>query len=140
MQLSPFSLLLPPQLYCICHGLILCSLLGIRLHAQRGDVVMFNHLKGLIENPHLPRPQNNSQYSSLTSSMSPAAIPTPPSYLGVPPTGGYKMAPTMNNYRPGGVATYLEFKPSPFYTLQQQIGETEECQGEPKLLSWGVQS
>lgn len=68
---------------------------------------MFNHLKDLIENPHqVPRPQNNSQYSSLTNSMSPAAMSTPPSYLSAPQTSGYKMAPAMNNYRPGGVAGY----------------------------------
>jgi hypothetical protein len=68
---------------------------------------MFNHLKDLIENPHQPpRLQNTSQYSSLTNSMSPAAMSTPPSYLSAPQATGYKIPPAINNFRSGGVAGY----------------------------------
>jgi E3 SUMO-protein ligase PIAS1 len=106
---------------------------------------MFNRLKDSIENPYTQ--QNTSQYSSLGNSMSPSASSTPSSFLGVASSAGYNMA-GMNNYRIGGISGYrskldvervafkiaehpldLEFKPSPFYTIQQQLGETEECQG-----------
>lgn len=121
--------------------------LGIRRHAAQGDVNMFNRLKALIENPNSVS-QPSSQYNSLPNSMSPAAVSTPSSYLGVSSNSGFNMATGgINNYRVGGVGGHrskfglgasrttilnlagLEFKGSPFYVIQQQLGEVEECQG-----------
>jgi E3 SUMO-protein ligase PIAS1 len=127
--------------------LIFISFLGIRRHAAQGDVTMFNRLKALIENPNsLSQPA--SQYNSLPNSMSPAAASTPSSYLGVSSNSGYNMAAGgINNYRVSGIGGHrsefrfsgkpchvlniagIEFKGSPFYVIQQQLGEMEECQG-----------
>lgn len=102
----------------------------IRSHARTGDVTMFNRLKALIENPNSLQPgHNTSQYSSNANSMSPAAMNSPSINFGYVRNGEFNM-PGGVNFRAGGAGGHhnIEFKSSPFYTIQQQLGETEECQ------------
>ena len=99
----------------------------------------------MIENPNAIQ-QGGSQYGGMAAPQTPA-LSASNGYLGVSNSHtGHNMAGGgVGSYRGHGaqskltyVAHYtagsdtvlgLEFKPSPFYTLEQQLGETKICEG-----------
>ncbi|KAI9746427.1 MAG: SUMO ligase siz1 [Claussenomyces sp. TS43310] len=92
----------------------------IKQYAAAGDVPRFEQLKEMLENPHRLQPPQSAARSAQISS-SPAA-PPPRAAANL---GGMNGLSTVNEYP--GRSSPNTFKPSPFYTIQQQIGETKAC-------------
>ncbi|ESZ94510.1 hypothetical protein SBOR_5090 [Sclerotinia borealis F-4128] len=90
----------------------------IRFYADKQDEAKFNRLRAIIEHPE------TVQYPQVYhSSASPAANSTP---NGAPSRSTPGAA--MQSYnRPNGYGMNLEFKPSPFYNIVEQIGEIKTC-------------
>lgn len=89
----------------------------IKDHHTRRDIAAFNRLKTMLENPSTI-PQPGASFGSATASPS-APGPAPASY-----SGGYHPGVMNSAYRGAGYNS-LDFKPSPFYAIQQQLGETK---------------
>ncbi|OBT99089.2 SUMO ligase siz1 [Pseudogymnoascus verrucosus] len=88
---------------------------NIEKYVAEGNVVKFNNIKSLLSNPEdalFP----NGGYAPYSSSP---AAPSPRPAPGI-------QAP---RYMANGMGTQpvLDFKPSPFYTLQRQIGDVKTC-------------
>ena len=95
---------------------------------------MFNRLKAAIENPNSLSIYSQGQHISLPNSMSPAAMATPSSYLGVSSNSGYNMAGGMNNFRAGGASGHRsEFRYWDNCTSALTVARSR-LQGEPVLL------
>ncbi|CAG8975849.1 hypothetical protein HYALB_00010245 [Hymenoscyphus albidus] len=102
----------------------------IRLYAHTGNVERFNKLKGLILNPPTSSSGAGSPYhSGMASSSSPARTgpaPVPSPYIsGLGANrNGYNMGGGANAYLGFGQPKGIEFKSSPFFDMEQQLGET----------------
>ncbi|KAJ8068425.1 hypothetical protein OCU04_003983 [Sclerotinia nivalis] len=95
----------------------------IRFYANAQDEPKFNRLRRIIDNPETVTAGVNPP-RSYQNSASPAANSIP--------NGGATNYPTprasMPSYnRPIGYGMKLEFKPSPFYDIMEQIGEIKTC-------------
>ncbi|KFY18483.1 hypothetical protein V493_08588 [Pseudogymnoascus sp. VKM F-4281 (FW-2241)] len=88
---------------------------NIEKYVAEGNVVKFNRIKSLLANPDdALHPQGGyAPYSSSPAAPSPRPAP------GI-------QAP---RYMANGIGTQpvIDFKPSPFYTIQRQIGDTKTC-------------
>ncbi|QSZ37872.1 hypothetical protein DSL72_008972 [Monilinia vaccinii-corymbosi] len=104
--------------------LISISCPGIRLYANSQDGVRFDRLRGIIEHPETAAAAMNMNPYAYQSSASPAAKPIPNGAQNYNSPG-----PAMQSYnRPNGYGMKLEFKPSPFYNMMDQIGEIKNCE------------
>ncbi|TVY58844.1 E3 SUMO-protein ligase pli1, partial [Lachnellula suecica] len=104
----------------------------IRLYHSHNDSAKFERLKTMIYNPA------SISAGGMGNSASPArstpAAATPASYLGGAHAGGYNMGGGNMAYRAAyGAQQKLDFKPSPFFKVEQQLGETLPCEGEGKF-------
>ncbi|KAG9242409.1 PINIT domain-containing protein [Calycina marina] len=86
----------------------------LKFHAASGDTIRFTHLKNMIDNPG-----SIGGRPSMTHSTSPGIMmaPAPVYGNGVGGANGYR------GYQP----PILDFKSSPYYTLESQLGATKEC-------------
>ncbi|TVY45204.1 E3 SUMO-protein ligase, partial [Lachnellula occidentalis] len=104
----------------------------IRHYSAHKDAQKFERLKNMIYNPQSIG-QMGANYGGMASSSSPAARSTPTATPGV----------YLNNHGPGYnnmggavalrglVSQKLGFKASPFYKMEQQLGDTVQCEVMP---------
>ncbi|KAG9235504.1 PINIT domain-containing protein [Amylocarpus encephaloides] len=102
--------------------------LGVRTYAGQRDYEKFERLQSLIRAP----PAGGLAHPGMANSNSPARSIPPNLSLVYPPqaaspANGYNMGGGANDYRQYGQQA-LEFKPSPFYRVEQQIGEITSCE------------
>ncbi|EDN93159.1 hypothetical protein SS1G_09024 [Sclerotinia sclerotiorum 1980 UF-70] len=95
----------------------------IRFYANAQDEPKFNRLRRIIDNPETVTAGVNPP-RSYQNSASPAANSIPNNGATNYPTPRASM-PSYN--RPMGYGMKLEFKPSPFYDIMEQIGEIKTC-------------
>ncbi|KAK2628582.1 hypothetical protein QTJ16_001685 [Diplocarpon rosae] len=97
----------------------------LQLHVKNNDVNRFQHLRQMIEDPHA------IVLNGMISASPSAAIPAPPnSYVKAPSAqigGVYNMAASGSGFRPTGYPR-IEFKPSPYFEVQEQIGQPSICE------------
>ncbi|OBT67241.1 hypothetical protein VE03_02694 [Pseudogymnoascus sp. 23342-1-I1] len=93
---------------------------NIEKYVAEGNVVKFNHIKGLLLNPD-DALYPNGGYAPYSSSP---AAPSPRPAPGIQAPGIQ-----VPRYVANGVGTQIviDFKPSPFYTIQRQIGDVKTC-------------
>ncbi|OBT89832.1 hypothetical protein VE02_00869 [Pseudogymnoascus sp. 03VT05] len=88
---------------------------NIEKYVAEGNVVKFNNIKSLLSNPEDALYPNGGYAPYSSSPAAPSPRPTPgmqaPRYM----TNGAVVQPV------------FDFKPSPFYTLQRQIGDVKTC-------------
>ncbi|PQE08932.1 hypothetical protein CJF32_00002693 [Rutstroemia sp. NJR-2017a WRK4] len=96
----------------------------IRAYANAQDEHRFTRLRRIIERPDSISARG---YLNYGNSSSPAANQAP---KGAPVFnyGGAAMQSQSYNNKVNGSGMRLEFKPSPFYTIQEQLGETKTCE------------
>ncbi|KFZ03405.1 hypothetical protein V502_10976 [Pseudogymnoascus sp. VKM F-4520 (FW-2644)] len=101
---------------------------NIEKYVAEGNVVKFNHIKGLLANPE-DALYPNGGYAPYSSSP---AAPSPRPAPGI-------QAP---RYMANGVGsqTVIDFKPSPFYTIQRQIGDLKTCPAHRNNVEISVQA
>ena len=122
---------------------------GLHKHSRSHDFTAFNRLKNMISNPSSLDQPSSSPFRAIngTSSSSAANSPaTPGSYLGTPnhSAAAYNMG-SHASYRilgnpskalcradarafsDGG--TEIEFKSSPYYVVEEQLGNPTQCDG-----------
>ncbi|TVY20150.1 E3 SUMO-protein ligase pli1 [Lachnellula arida] len=103
----------------------------IRRYSTHNDAQKFERLKNMIYNPQSIG-QTSANYGGMASSSSPAARSTPTA------TPGAYLNNHGNGYNMGGAVAYrgyvpqkLAFKTSPFYEIEQQLGDTLQCEVMP---------
>ncbi|KAJ5033460.1 uncharacterized protein L3040_008575 [Drepanopeziza brunnea f. sp. 'multigermtubi'] len=101
----------------------------INLHAKNNDRPRFQRLKDAIDSPHRIDSHNN-----IAASASSSPMPPPNPYLN-PPQPPVAFAYNLANMAPGAASVFrptgnprVEFKPSPYYQIQDQIGNPSPCE------------
>lgn len=104
----------------------------IRAYSARSDHNRFERLKGMIHNPSLIGVPASNHYGAIAGSSSPApnSPAVPGTFSSNNHSNGYNMGGGAMAYR-GYNPQRLDFKPSPFYKLEQQIGDTIPCEVMP---------
>ncbi|KAF4634608.1 hypothetical protein G7Y89_g3509 [Cudoniella acicularis] len=102
---------------------------GIREYKNNGDKAKFERLKRIIYH-HQEIP--NAPWSAMPGTPSAprnAPPPAPGPYFGAPSGhNAYNMGGGANGHRPYSYQkSQLDFKPSPFFKLEQQLGEITPC-------------
>ncbi|OBT48296.1 hypothetical protein VE00_01170 [Pseudogymnoascus sp. WSF 3629] len=88
---------------------------NIENYVAEGNVVKFNNIKSLLSNPEDALYPNGGYAPYSSSPAAPSPRPTP----------GMQAPRYMANG--AGAQPVIDFKPSPFYALQRQIGDVKTC-------------